>query len=340
MITLKATRNVGYSESIAPRTLNNLPDIKESTRNRIADNDPGMGYYLNWAARSLKKPMTGVIGVFMPGISGKYISAIVKGIEYVAGQSGYSLIFSNSYRPSDYVKLLDRVDGLIIYSNYIKERSWLLELMDSDIPMVILESNFSDVKANCIYADNEYGGYIATKYLIELGHTQIAHIAGDLENQGSLERLEGYKNALLEANMPLRSELIEIGSYNGDDTYLAMKHLLEYRPYCTAVFVAHDEMGFRALRAIQEAGLSLPGDISVITYDDLEFSRYTSPPLTTIRQPRFEMGEQAMLLLVSLLKNSQNTDMGVKIRFTPELVVRGTTGSPKGHCSKSIEPWN
>lgn len=336
MVTLKdISRYVGCSVSLVSRALNkSYPYIKESTRKEILDTAERMGYYPNWAARSLTGQKTGVIGVLVAGISGIYYSDIVKGIEYVASQCDYSLIFPNSYRPSEYWKLLDRVDGLIIFNNYIKETNRILKLTCRDIPMVIVDAYVSDARINCVYTDNEYGGYIATKHLIDLKHTRIAHIAGDLENRGFLARLEGYKNALLEANLPLTPELIKIGSFNGDDCYLAMKELLEYRPSCTAVFVANDQMSFRALRAIREADLSVPKDISVIAYDDVEYSRYTNPPLTTIRQPRFAMGEQAMSRLVSILKKSQPGTKGVKTYLPPELIIRGTTD----RCKMVIMP--
>ena len=170
--------------------------------------------------------------------------------------------------------MIDRVDGLIILSDCIKEKNWILELINQDKPVVIAGSGLSDSKVNCVYADNIYGGYIAAKHLIEFGHNPIAHITGDLEYQVSLERMKGYPKALIEAPMKLHPELIIEGNHSGKSGYQAMQNLLTQERRCTAVFVATDEMAFGALQAIQEAGLSVPGDISVIGYDDLEFSRY------------------------------------------------------------------
>lgn len=180
----------------------------------------------------------------MAGISGVFYSAIVKGIEYGANQADYSLIFSNSYKPSEYETFLDRVDGLIIFSSYIKEKNRILELLGKDIPVVIAESDFSDARANCIYVDNEYGSYIAAKHLIELGHTRIGHIAGDLDDQVAIDRLKGYKNALRESGLPSIPELVTVGNFNSDDGYRAMKSLLEVTPLYTVVHVANDEMAF------------------------------------------------------------------------------------------------
>lgn len=332
MATLKdIARDMGCSVSLVSRALNNHPTVKESTREQIIATAKRKNYYPDRAARSLIGHPTGVIGVLMASNSGIYYSTIVNGIEYVASETDYSLVFSNSFNLCEYEKFMDRVDGLIIFSSYIK-KSRIPEIMDRDIPMVFVESNLTGDKTNCIYVDNKLGGYIATKHLVELKHTRIAHIAGDLSDQVSMDRMKGYQNALQEAGLPFQTELIRVGNFDSDGGYRAMKSLLESGPLCTAVFIASDEMSFGALHAIHEAGLQVPGEISVIGYDDVEFSRYTHPPLTTVRQPRFELGKKSMSFLVSILKCSVNNTESVKICYTPELVVRGTTGSPG--CSR------
>jgi LacI family transcriptional regulator len=329
MVTLKdIAQKVGCSESNVSRALNNHPYVKDSTREKIINTAKMMNYFPDRAARSLVGCNTGVIGVFTAGIAEMYYNSIIDGIEFAAHQADYSLMFSNFYQHSKCKQLTDRVDGLIIFGDSVEEKSWIPELMNQKIPVVILNSCLPVTKANCIWVDNKYGGYIATQHLIELGHTRIAHITGDLEYQVSLDRMEGYMKALIDAAIPVQPELIVDGNCPGGSGYQTMKILLEHEQRCTAVFVANDEMAFQALQAIYETGLSVPGDISVIAYDDLEFSRYTHPPLTTIRQPGFEMGEKSTSLLVSILKKTSIDSEGVKKCLTPELVVRGTTNRP------------
>ena len=297
-----------------------------------------MGYYPNIAARSLVTRKTQTIGVFMASITGMYYASIIKGMEFMADKTDYTLIFSNSYKRPGYQQFLakERVDGLIIFSSYIKERNQILKLISQDIPIVVVESYLSDPRANCIWVENVYGGYIATKHLIEQGHTRIAHIAGDLEYQVSFDRLEGYKKALSEANITVQPELITTGNYTCEDGYEAMKSLLEYQPRCTGVFIANDAMAYGALQAINEAGLSVPNDIAVVGYDDIDFSALTHPPLTTIRQPLFTLGEKSMSILVSILKNKQKKDEGSKICLMPELVIRKSSGSFTGNQINTI----
>lgn len=328
MVTIRdIAKKVGFSESIVSRALNNNPQIKESTRELITKTAQEMGYYPNVAARSLVTRRTQTIGVFMASISGMYYSAIIKGMEFVANKAGYTLIFANSYNNTEYIRFLaeERVDGLIIFNSTVKDRGRLLKLVSLEVPFVLVESYLSEPRANCVWVENIHGGYIATKHLIESGYKQIAFISGNFEFQISLDRLEGYKKALQEANISFRPEFVTTGNYTSEDGYMAMKNLLEYSPSCTAVFAASDDMAFGALKAINEAGLKVPDDIAMVGYDDTEFCEYTNPTLTSVKQPRYAMGEKAMSILVSILKSKQKPSAGNKICLMPELIVRNST---------------
>jgi len=325
MVTLKdIAAKVGYSQSIISRALNNKPIVKDSTRELIVRVAREMGYYPNRAARSLINHKTEAIGIIMTSFSDVDYAPVINGLQF-ANQAGFTLIFSNSYQNQLYEKLLNRVDGLIIFSNHIKDRNRIRKLIGLEIPLVLVESSLPDVKANCIWVDNVHGGYIATKHLIQLGHTRIAHLTGNLKYQVLFDRLEGYQKALSESDIPLRPDLIISGNYSSADGYRAMKYVLAHRLYFTAVFAASDQIAFGVLQAFQEAGLSVPGNISIIGYGDIEFSRYTNPPLTTVRQSRFEMGEKALTILMLDLQNRFTGKEGTKIRLAPELMIRSTT---------------
>jgi DNA-binding LacI/PurR family transcriptional regulator len=190
--------------------------------------------------------------------------------------------------------------------------------LQQDIPFVLIERNFSDPSVNCIYFDNIEGAYRATRHLIERGHRKIAHIAGNIYNQVTLDRIEGYKKALHEAGIGFTDEWITFGNYLSQGGYEAMKEILK-QDY-TAVFAGNDTMAYGAMLAISETGLTIPGDLAVIGLDDLEFSGLTNPPLSTIRQPRHEMGVKSLELLAEILQGTQEN--GVKICFAPELIIR------------------
>lgn len=328
MVTIRdIAKKVGFSESIVSRALNNNPHIKDSTHELIAKAAQEMGYYPNAAARSLVTHRTQTIGIFMLSISGMYFSSIIKGIEFIANRADYTLIFANSYNNSEYSRFLaeERVDGLLIFNSNVKERSQFFKLISQEVPFVLVECFLSDERVNCIWVDNVQGGYLATKHLIEAGHTRIAHIAGNFEFQTSLDRLEGYKKALQEAKLVFQPDFLTIGNYTAKDGYEAMKYLLDCKPRCSAVFASNDEMAIGAMKAINEAGLKVPDDIAVAGYDDIEFSEYTNPTLTTVRQPRYLMGEKAMSILVSVLKSKQKPNAGKKVCLVPELIIRDST---------------
>jgi DNA-binding LacI/PurR family transcriptional regulator len=327
MTTIKdIARKAGVAPSVVSRALNNKYGVKDSTKKLILKLAQEMNYYPNTAARSLVTRKTDTIGIMMADISEPYYSQLIKGMEYVANQTGYSLLFSNSYESVEHNRVLQkmifaqRVDGLIIVGSNIQEKNFSMSLFEQDIPFVLVERNFSDPRVNCIWVDNIAGAYLATKYLIKKGHRKIGHMAGNLYFQVALDRLEGYKKALVEAGIEYSEELVVSGNFVWQSGYESMKDLLKHHPQCTAVFVASDTMAYGALQAITEAGLNVPDDVGIIGFDDLEFSSLTNPPLTTIRQPRYQMGQKAMEVLTDILRDE--AENGIKIPLAPELIVR------------------
>jgi LacI family transcriptional regulator len=260
----------------------------------------------------------------MADISEPYYSQIIKGMEFVANQTGYTLLFSNSYESIEHNRVLpkmvfaERVDGLVIVGSNIQEKNFALTLLEQEVPFVLIERSFTDPRVNCIWVDNTEGAYLATRHLIEKGHRKIAHIAGNLYYQVALDRIDGYKKALNEAGIGFSEELVTSGNFISQDACEAMKELLRHQ--CTAVFAASDTMAYGALQAIAEAGLIVPDDIAVVGFDDLEFSALTNPPLTTIKQPRFEMGKKSLEILTANLQ--RDTNEGEKMCLKAELVVR------------------
>ncbi len=327
MATIKdIAHKAGVAPSVVSRALNNKYGVKDSTKNLIIKLAQEMNYYPNTAARSLVTRKTETIGIMMADISEPFYSQLIKGMEYIANQTGYALIFSNSYETVEHNRVLQkminaqRVDGLIIVGSNIQEKNFSLALLEQEIPFVLVERNFSDPRVNCIWVDNVEGAYLATKHLVEKGHRKIAHITGNLYYQVALDRLEGYKKALYESGIDYSEELVVSGNFVGQGGYETMNDILRHHPQCTAVFVASDAMAYGALQAINEAGLNAPDDIAIIGFDDLDFSSLTNPPLTTIRQPRYEMGQKAMELLTDILRGGQKN--GVKICLNPEIIIR------------------
>jgi LacI family transcriptional regulator len=323
MFTFKDIAEKVGSESIVSRAFNNGELVLDSTRELTVSREVGDGP--SREVSSLAGQRKEAIGIIMNSISKINCEPVINGIQF-ANKAGYSLIFSDAYQGPEFEKLLEKIDGLIILNANTKEKQRMRQLIDREIPLVFVESYLSEAKANCIRVNNVEGGYMATRHLTGLGHTRIVHITGDLNYQEILlDRMEGYQKALRESNVTPRPELIITGNYSSQDGYQAMKCLLERRIDFTAVFAASDAIAFGVLQAVSEAGLSVPDDLSVVGFDDIEFSKNTDPPLTTVRQPRLEMGERAMAILTAIFQNHCAMNEGMKICFIPELITRGTT---------------
>jgi LacI family transcriptional regulator len=331
MATIKdIAKKVGVAPSVVSRALNNRYGVKESTKQQILKIANELNYYPNTAARSLVTRKTQTIGIIMADISEPYYSQIIKGMEYIASQTDYTLLFSNSFETLEHGRIwqkmvdAERVDGLIIVGSNINEKNFALRLLERNIPFILVERNFRDARINCFWSDNIKGGYLATKHLIEKGHRRIAHISGNLDYQEALDRLEGYKKALNEYGLAYSEELVATGKFLWQEGYTGMKELLDCQPRCTAVFAANDSMAYGAMQAILEVGLKIPEDIAVIGYDDLQFSALLNPSLSTLRQPRYEMGRKAMEILIGVLQGNLIAQP-VKICFETELIIRNST---------------
>lgn len=326
MVTIKdIAKKVGVSPSVVSRALNNKYGVKAETRERIVRTAKEMGYRPNILAQGLVTRKTNTIGVVMADISEPFFSQLIKGMNLVADETGYTLIYYNSYESLversalEHMIKSQRVDGLIIVGSRIKEDEYLSG-RTWEVPLVLVERRLTAPGLNCVWVDSITGAYKATRYLIDQGHRRIAHICGTLGFQVALDRLEGYKRALADTGLPYAEELVASGHFVWQDGYTATKEVLKQTPRCTAVFAGNDTMAYGALQAIAESGLEVPRDIAVVGFDDLEFSLLTNPPLTTVRQPRMEMGKKAVSILVSILAGK--AEEGVKISLTPELIIR------------------
>lgn len=329
----------GVSVATVSRALKKPDIVKEDTRNVVLAAIKQLEYKPNALASGLRRRKSEKIIVVVPDIQNPFYASIVQGIEHVAYSNGYKVLLgetqNNQERLDSYADMLmsKEADGLILLGALLPTivQESIKEKQGIPIPLVMACEYFDGLNAPDVRIDNVGAAANAAGHLIDLGHKVIATITGPLANPLSQDRLKGFKERMRKARLKVHAELVVHGSFSINSGYDAMKKLLEASSRPTAVFCANDEMAIGALKAIKEKGLRVPHDISVIGFDNLRFSEYTDPPLTTISQPNARIGETAMKLMLDLFENIQRIDQTIILPYA--LIVRASTGKVNGRVA-------
>lgn len=328
----EVSRIAQVSKATVSRVLNGSAPVAEATRARVLAAMKQIGYTPNAFARSLATNRSGSIGVVVNEISSPFYSGIIRGIEEVVEAAGMHLMVSSGHanealeRKAVESLRARRADALIVQLEAVSDYD-LLRWAERSRPLVIVGRYVAELAERCVYLDNVTGGYLATKHLIEQGHTRIAHITGWMAIKDARERVEGYRRALEEAGLPFDEALVVEGRFVEESGQLGMKRLLERKLDFSALFAANDQTAAGALQTLRDYGLRVPDDISLIGYDDVLLARYLYPPLTTIRQPLIDMGQAAARLALAAL--GADEAKGVRRKFEPELIVRASVTRPQ-----------
>ena len=315
------------SVNTASRAINSKPDINEETKKRILKVAQELGYVRNDTAVALRTKKTGTIGVVIADNRNPFYAEVLNGMEVAARGKNYHIILANTQR--DYKKeeeainllLAKRVDGLLITPVQDRDDD-IKNLIEANIPFVIVGRDFKNIEVDAVYNDEVKGGFLATEYLIKKGHKRIALINGFLHKSPARGRLEGYKKALKKYGIPMDDVLVSVGDIDVKDGYERTRQLFENELDFAAVFTYNDMMAFGAMRAIKEKGLRIPEDIGLVGYDDIPFSSLISPPLTTIRLKKQDLGVESVKLLLSRINGIRKKTK--KIMLDVELVIRET----------------
>ncbi|MFN7252631.1 MAG: LacI family DNA-binding transcriptional regulator [Anaerobacillus sp.] len=313
MATIKdIAKAAGVSVTTVSRALNGYSDVNEKTRERIKQIAQELQYSPNTLARSLVMNKTKTIGLLVSGmtrgsIKDNFTYEILCGINDTTSSLDYDLIFfstnTSKQKEKSYTQLCRerKVDGVIIQG--IKtDDPYLREVIDSDIPCVLIDIPIEGASVGYITTDNVLGAKNAVKHLLQLGHKHIGMINGHNQAFVSQQRLEGYRLGLIEDNIDFNWNYVVNGAFDEDQAYLVSKKLLQTNPQLTAIFSASDVMALGVLRAAKELNRSIPDDLSLVGYDDIVLASYVSPPLTTIAQDKYLMGQKAAELLVAMLQ--------------------------------------
>jgi DNA-binding LacI/PurR family transcriptional regulator len=327
-------KRTGYSPTTVSKVFNNYSDVREKTRQDILRTAREMGYVPNAHARTLTTKKSWTIGVLFvestgAGIRHPFFSAVIESFKQVAVAKGYALMFISKDvggKQSGYLEncRIRGVDGVVVFlSDYTDP--YFQELLDSDIPTVILD--YETPQSHTVSSDNTAGAVQAVEYLASLGHRRIAHISGGLNTFPGSRRQEGYEAAMLQLGLELRESYIVTGAfYSMESGYSSMMELLQLSERPTAVFASGDLLAFGAVKAAQEFGLAVPGDISVMGYDDIELARYVTPALTTVRQDTALLGSQAAEILLAAI--DRTPDNKEALALPVEVVIRDSCAPP------------
>jgi DNA-binding LacI/PurR family transcriptional regulator len=311
----------GVSPSTVSRALSDHPRISIETKERIRRLATEMSYSPSAVARSLVTQRTSIIGLAVAWVSDPFLAQLVEGIEDAAQEHGYTVILSSFYGEPDREREVlstfreRRVDGMIVKSSCL-DTDYRSLFMQFGLPIVLIN------RPEYIYSvstDNLHGGRLATEYLLDLGHSRIGYIAAEEGMRTNLDRLEAYKEALQGRGIAFDPALVAPGDGYVEGGKGAMSRLLALPSPPTAVFCYNDLTAIGAALAVREAGLQVPGDISLVGFDDIELAAYFHPPLTTVRQPAYELGRRAMEMVLALMANGQKT---TSVMLMGELIVR------------------
>lgn len=333
MATMKqVAERVGVSTSTVSHVINGTRAVSEDVRKRVLATIDEMGYIPNAMARSLKNDKSHTIGVSIPDNTNPCFAELLRGIEDAAFEVGYNIMLCNGYgdvqRQAAHLRGLieKRIDGLILVAGAAREE--LAPLLASQrVPIVLADHEVPAVDRDFIGLDHEATGYAATRHLIELGHRRIACVAGPRAEPHSLERIAGLRRALGDAGMSLPDAYLVHATSDCTGGHDAVQGLLALATPPSAVFACNDLMALGALCAAHEAGVPVPGRLSVVGGDDQGMAAFATPRLSSVIQPTYALGRQLTELLVGRICG----DSGPRRhqRLPGRLVVRQSTGRPQ-----------
>jgi LacI family transcriptional regulator len=326
---LDIAKRAGVAPITVSRVINNSGYVSLATRERVESAVKELGYVPNTIARGLRSKRTHTLALVVTDIANPYFTSMARGVEDVAGASNYTVIYCNTdeseSKEEKYANMLAQrqVDGVLLVPSRGNVKT-IQFLKSNDINVVVLDRRISGEDADIVYSDSKNGASRLTKLLIGLGHTRIAIIAGSRGVSTSEDRVIGYQQALAEAGLG-GTELIYYGAFNEHSGYQLANQAMMQNPRPTAIFGGNNFVAMGAIKAIHDLNLDVPGDVSVVGFDDLPEFMFMKPFLTVARQPAYEMGRLAAEILLKRITREMLEDYREFI-LPVEIVVRESSG--------------
>lgn len=328
-------REAGVSASTVSRIINGTVNVSDERKQAVEAAIAKFDFRPNAAARGLALGKTLTIGVVAQAIDSPFYGEGLRGIEACLRQRGYAPLFmSGNWHEEDEDRCMGEliargVDGIIVFAGRLSDAK--LKRYAKEVPVVVTGRQLRSKGLFSLQIDDRRGAMLAVRHLVELGHRRIAFITGSENHPDAIERLGGYKKALEEAGIGFDPRLVAVGDWHEEGGLRATLELLDARTHFTALFCVNDQTAYGALLGLFRKGLSVPGDVSVVGFDDLPSSLYRVPPLTSVRQSIGILGDQSVQAMLDLLA-------GNRPRLSPppvELVVRESTSPPAKEGSRA-----
>jgi LacI family transcriptional regulator len=334
MVTMRdVARHAGVSIATVSHVINETRPVSNELRDRVLDSMDHLGYQPNTIARALRSKHSNTIGLIVPDGRNPFFAEVAQGIEEVSLEHEYSLILCDS--GNDLGKVLihtknlsaKRVDG-IIFTTSGDDFEDINSLIEENIAVLVIDLDASPIAADAVLFDNFKGGRLAAQHLLELGHRRIACITGPSRQSLRRDREKGYSSALSDAGIPEDKSLVREGDFQPSSGYYHALDLLNSPDPPSAIFACNDLMAMGALRAAREVGLEVPAQLSIIGFDDIYLSAFTTPTLSTIRLPKREMGRLAGQILLQRIQDHMRPVEQTIVDL--ELVIRESTAPYNG----------
>lgn len=326
MVTIKHVSELaGVSSATVSRVINNPETVKGPTREKVLQAIDSLGYRHNSIAASLASNKTNTIGYVVPELHGFFYGSMMAGTEALLRKANKHMFVATGHADEKMEQeavedlLSRRCDALILHAEALSDE-YLISLSKGRVPFVVVNRYVPEIANRCIALDNQLGGYLATKTLIEMGHSNIAYISGTLWKADGRERLNGHIRALQEAGLGYDPRLMVEGDFQVQSGVNGIDKLVAANVPYTAVVCANDSMAAGAIEGLRKHGKLCPDDVSVIGFDNVEFSSYLYPKLTTIDYPTEAIGEMAAQWILSTVYECQDIEIEHIIR--PDIVVR------------------
>ncbi len=324
-------KRAGVAPITVSRVINNSGYFSQDTRARVEAAIAELEYMPNRLASSLRSKRTNTLALVITDITNPFFTTLARGVEDTASDAGYTVVFCNTdesdIKEQKYLQVLlqQQVDGILLVP--ARSASTSLEVIRKQAtPVVVLDRRMPPgAKVDVVRCENEDGAYRLTRLLIELGHQRIAILSGPMGVSTAEDRLAGYQRAMAETSLPLDRTLIIYGEFNQTSGYDMIQRLLPVEPRSTAIFAANNMIGIGALNAIRDAGLHVPDDIAMVSFDDLPPNLLTFPFFTVAAQPAYDMGRTATQLLLARLAGKA-PDECQEIILPVEMIVRHSSG--------------